>query len=186
VTPENIILAPDEDTAAILEEIMTARDDDPNFVPVVRPRDHRLAAFHDMCDPHLEHLNEDQRTIVTAWFDQARPEASYHDQVTGIGAALHSLRPSAKSDDIGRIFGITQGPVYNHVRNCGWSANPRGRRSVIKQDAANKLKEFLMVWYEDGDPATYAGAWDFLEQQCDVAISLETLRKTSNKCQSSA
>jgi hypothetical protein len=61
--PEDIILAPDEDVAAILEEIVTAPDDDPNdpdFVPVVTRRDDRLAAFQDIGDLHLEHLNEDQ------------------------------------------------------------------------------------------------------------------------------
>jgi hypothetical protein len=55
--------------AAVLEEIVTAPDDDPNdrnFVPVVTPRDHCLAAFHDVRDLHLEHLNEGQRAIVTA------------------------------------------------------------------------------------------------------------------------
>jgi hypothetical protein len=45
VTSEDIILAPDEDMAAILEVVVTAPDDDrndPNFVPVVTPRDHHL------------------------------------------------------------------------------------------------------------------------------------------------
>jgi hypothetical protein len=77
VTPEDIILAPDEDMAAILEEIVTALDDDPNdpnFVQVIIPRDQCLAAFHDMRDLHLEHLNGRGPAIVTAWFDQARPD----------------------------------------------------------------------------------------------------------------
>jgi hypothetical protein len=97
VTPEDIILAPNEDMAVILEEIVTARDDDPkdpNFVPVVTPRDHCLAAFHNMHDLHLEHLNQDQRAIVTVWFDQARPDASYYGQVRDFGAALHDLCPT--------------------------------------------------------------------------------------------
>jgi hypothetical protein len=102
-TSKDITLAANEDMAAILKEIVTGRDDpnDLNSVPVVTPRDHRLVAFDDMRDLHLDYLNEDQRAIVTAWFDQARPEAPYHDQVRDIGAAPRDLRPSVKFDDIG-------------------------------------------------------------------------------------
>jgi hypothetical protein len=129
VTPEDIILAPEENMVGILEEIVTALDDDPNgpnCIPVVTPRDHRLAAFHDMRDRDLKHLNEDQRAIVTAWFDRARPDAPYRDQARHIGAALHDLRPSVKFDDIGRTFGITQGAVYSHLRTAGGHLTPGG------------------------------------------------------------
>jgi hypothetical protein len=64
---EDIRLAPDEGMAAVLEAIVTAPDEDPNdpnFVPVVTPRDHHLAAFRDMRDLPLEHLNEEHRAIV--------------------------------------------------------------------------------------------------------------------------
>jgi hypothetical protein len=41
----------------------------------------------------------------------------------------------------------------------------------------NRLKEFLMMRYEEGSPATYADAWDFLEQQCRMVVPLDTLRR---------
>jgi hypothetical protein len=127
-TPEEVLLGPDANLAQMLAEIEAAPDmddpSDPDFVPAdVTPANQRLPAIGDPRDLHLDHLLPEQLMLVQQWFAQAGPGTSYHEQVRDIAAALRSYEPKASFDVIGRIFGITRGAVYKHLKDCGWSDN---------------------------------------------------------------
>jgi hypothetical protein len=160
---------PEAMSAAIFQSACAIQDDhpdDPDYAPIGKFKNPRAPAIRDIRDLSLDHLDDIHRKVIEDWFAQAAllPDVSYHAQVSDIASTLRAFEPAVTFASIGWIFGVKGGTISNHLKNSGWTLNPRGRPSLLSEKDVRMMTEFVMARFNEKNPATYADVWDFLEQ----------------------
>jgi hypothetical protein len=156
-------------------EAAESMDDDPDdeySEPAIRPLSgRRIALLRDQFN--LEGLDDDQLAIIDRWFGiDAGPEESRtsHQQVLDLATELRNLPHPTSFEAIGRST------IYKRLEECGWTGQREGRRQIIPPAELSKLEKYLLDRFGSNNPARYVNAWNWVNQNCQTALGMATLR----------
>lgn len=82
--------------------------------------------------------------------------------------------------DIAEFFGISRSSVQYHLRkgfdDLMISNRVIGRPSILDEEERNRLLNYIIQTYNEKYPATYQNIADFIQDQFNKSINLDTIR----------